>query len=70
MIAYQSVLAKSRFLGALVAEFVPVIIARMIHSAVRFDVGIEAHRPVEAEKSVFSGWSDVLQWINDCKRMM
>jgi len=60
VVAYQGVLAKSCFLGALVTEFVPVIIARMIHSAVRFNVGIEAHRPVEAGEGVLSGRSGVL----------
>lgn len=55
VVARQSILAKSRFLGAPVTEFVPVIVARVIYFAVRFDVGIKSHRPVEAGEARFDG---------------
>jgi hypothetical protein len=56
VIAYQGVLAKSRLLGTPITEFVPVIVARMVHSAIRLEVGVKSHRPIEAGKARFDSW--------------
>lgn len=48
VVAYQGVLAKGRFLGTSISEFVPVVVARMIYSAIRLDVSVEAHGPIVA----------------------
>lgn len=56
VVAYRGVLTESRSIGASVSEHVPVIVARVIHFAIRFDISVKSHRPVVTGETRFNGW--------------